>query len=149
ARDQAQIPCGRRSRPGTGSIRRPASPCDKISIPVSSEYLEPPLRVSEVRNSNFGRVIAICVAVPKPRRAPREASVGSFRFRAAADRKLTDGSLDVEFDSRHLFEQIDIGDPDRTAAEPHVRRHQVKRLHEHSDVLQYERIGDRAVLPWN
>ena len=47
-------------------------------------------------------------------------SVGGFRFRAATDRKLTDGSLDVEFDSRHLCEQIDIRDPDRTSAEPHV-----------------------------
>ncbi len=43
-------------------------------------------------------------------------SVGSFRFRAATDRKLTDGSLDVEFDSRHPCEQIDIDDPDRTSA---------------------------------
>ena len=55
-------------------------------------------------------------------------SVGSFRFRAATDRKLTDWSLDVEFDSRHLCEQIDIRDPDRTSAEPHVGRHQVERL---------------------
>ena len=56
------------------------------------------------------------------------ASAGSFRFRPAADRKLTYRSLDVEFDPRHLCEQIDIRDPDRTSAEPHVARHQVERL---------------------
>ena len=55
-------------------------------------------------------------------------SGGSFRFRAATDRKLTDWSLDEEFDSCHLCEQIDILDPDRTSTEPHVGRHQVERL---------------------
>ena len=50
-------------------------------------------------------------------------SGGSFQFRAATDRKLTDRSLDVEFESRHLCEQIDIRDPDRTSAEFHVGSH--------------------------
>jgi ABC transporter substrate binding protein len=36
ARDLSQFPGGRHSRPGTGSIRRRASPCYKISIPDSS-----------------------------------------------------------------------------------------------------------------
>src|ERR1700677_1084771 len=74
-------------------------------------------------------------------------SVGSFRFRAAADRKLTDWSLDVEFDSRHLCEQIDVRDSNRTSAEPHVGRHQVECLRQDTDVLQNQRIGDRAILP--
>src|SRR5271155_833161 len=81
------------------------------------------------------------------RRCDEVRSVGSFRFRAATDRKLTDGSLDVEFDSRHLCEQIDIRDPDRASAEPHVGRHQVERLRQYTNVLQNERIGDRAILP--
>ena len=55
-------------------------------------------------------------------------SVGSPRFRAATDRKLTDRALHVEFDSRHLREQIDIRDPDRTSAEPHVGGHKVECL---------------------
>jgi hypothetical protein len=42
----------------------------------------------------------------------------------------------VEFDPRHLREQIDIGAPDRTSAEPHVGRHHVERLNEYADVLQ-------------
>ncbi len=69
------------------------------------------------------------------------------RFCAAAKRKLTDRALDVEFDPRHLREQIDIRAANRTAAEPHISRHQVKRLHQYADVLQNKRIGDRAVLP--
>src|SRR6476660_2130296 len=68
-------------------------------------------------------------------------------FRAAPNRKLTDGALDVEFDSGHLREQINIDAPDRTSAEPHVSRHHVERLNQYADVLQNERICDRAVLP--
>ncbi len=74
-------------------------------------------------------------------------SVGSFRGRAATDRKLTDRSLDVEFDSRHLCEQIDILDPDRKSDQSHVGRHQIERLRQYPDVLQNERIGDGTVLP--
>ena len=71
-------------------------------------------------------------------------SVGSPRFRAATKRKLTDRTLDVEFDPRHLREQIDIGVPDRASAEPHVGRHQVERLSQYADVLQNERICDAS-----
>ena len=49
-------------------------------------------------------------------------------FIAATDRKLTDRALDVEFDPRHLCEQIDIRDPDRTSAEPHIGGHKVECL---------------------
>src|SRR5262249_52115649 len=76
-------------------------------------------------------------------------SVGSLRFHAATNRKLTNRALDVEFDPRHLREQLDIGAPDRTSTEPHIGRHQVKRLHQYADILQNERICDRAVLPGN
>ena len=69
------------------------------------------------------------------------------RLRAATKRKLTDRALDVEFDPGHLREQIDIGASDRTAAEPHVGCHQVERLDQYADVLQDERIGERAVFP--
>jgi uncharacterized protein len=94
---------------------------------------------------------------PLARRAPHgldqprtaETSVGSVRFRDAADRKLTDWPLDVELDARHLCEQFDVRDPDRTPAELHVGRHQVERLHQGADVLQNERIGDRTILPGN
>src|SRR5262249_51838570 len=74
-------------------------------------------------------------------------SVGSPRFGAAADRKLTDRALHVKFDPGHLREQIDVCDPDRTSPEPHVGGHKVECLHQYADVLQNERIGDRAVLP--
>ena len=77
----------------------------------------------------------------------RVVSVGDARFRAATKRKLTDRTLDVEFDPGHLREQIDIGASDRTSAEPHVGRHQVERLSQYADVLQNERICERAVLP--
>jgi len=50
-------------------------------------------------------------------------SIGSLRFGAATNCKLTDRALDVEFDPRHLREQIDIREPDRTSAELHVGRH--------------------------
>ena len=104
-------------------------------------------RLMAIDLAAFGRGVAICVAVARATPKPVRLSVGSLRFRAATDRKLTDRALDVEFDPRHLREQIDIGDPDRTSAEPHVGRHQVERLHQYADVLQNERIGDRAVLP--
>jgi hypothetical protein len=64
-----------------------------------------------------------------------ELSVGSFRFRAATDRELTGGSLDVQVEPGHFCEQIDIHDPDRASAERHVGRHQVKGLRQHSGVL--------------
>src|SRR5262249_24518381 len=75
--------------------------------------------------------------------------IGGSRFRASTKRKLTDCSLDVEFYTSHLRKQIDIGGPDRTSAEPHVIRCQVERLSEYADVLQKERICERAVLPRN
>jgi hypothetical protein len=102
---------------------------------------------AETRNSNFARAIIIRVGRCVSRAEASRSSVGSVRFRAATERKLTDGSLDVEFDSRHLFEQLDIRDPDRTYAEPHAGRHQVEGLGQYADVLENERIGDRAVLP--
>ena len=68
-------------------------------------------------------------------------------LRAATERKLTDRALDVEFDPGHLREQIDIGAADRASAKSHVGRHQVERLNQYADVLQDERIGERAVLP--
>jgi hypothetical protein len=55
-------------------------------------------------------------------------SVRSPRFGAAADRKLTDRALHVKFDPGHLREQIDVRDPDRTSAEPHVGGHKVECL---------------------
>ena len=102
---------------------------------------------AETRNSNFARAIVIRVGRCVSRAEALRSSVGSVRFRAATERKLTDGSLDVESDFRHLCEQIDIRDPDRTSAEPHAGRHQVEGLRQYADVLENERIGDRAVLP--
>ena len=58
------------------------------------------------------------------------------KVRAAAEHKLTDRAFDVEVDPRHPREEIDIGDPDRASAEPHIRRHQIERLHQDADVLQ-------------
>src|SRR5215831_744303 len=77
----------------------------------------------------------------------RAVSVGKLRFHAATDRKLTDRTLDVEVDPRHLREQLNIGDPDRASAQPHIVRHQVECLHQCADILENERIRDRAVLP--
>src|SRR6266404_28666 len=77
----------------------------------------------------------------------RAVSVGRLRFHAATDRKLTDRTLDVEVDTRHLREQINIGDPNRASAQPQIVRHQVECLHQCAGILENERIGDRAVLP--
>ncbi len=60
----------------------------------------------------------------------------------AANRKLTDRAFDVDFDPRHLREEIDIGNPYRASAETHVSRHQVERLDQHADILEDQRIGD-------
>src|SRR5262245_33637177 len=68
---------------------------------------------------------------------------------AATKRKLANRALDVEFEPGHPCEQIDIGGPDRTSAEPYISSDQVERLSEHTNVLQEERIGERAVLPRN
>jgi hypothetical protein len=38
------------------------------------------------------------------------------RFRAVAQRKLAERTLDMEIDAGHFREQIDIGNADRTAA---------------------------------
>jgi predicted enzyme related to lactoylglutathione lyase len=72
----------------------------------------------------------------------------SRRDRSQIDRR----ALHVELNPGHLCEQIDIGDPDigdpdRTSAKPHFGRHQVERLSQYSDILQNERICNRAVLP--
>ena len=67
-------------------------------------------------------------------------SIGIPLFCAAANRKLTDRALGMEFDPRHLREQVDIGTTNRTSTEPHICRHQVKRLKQYADVLQNERI---------
>src|SRR5262245_3576793 len=105
-------------------------------------------RVSVSENSRLfaiaGRIIDIWQ--PYPAGAARS-SVGSPRSSAAADRKLTDRALDVKFDPGHFREQIDVRDPDRTSAEPHVGGHEVECLNQYADVLQNERIGNRAVLP--
>ena len=68
---------------------------------------------------------------------------------AAAEGELTDRALDMESDPRHLFELIDIRDPDRASAKPHPGRHEVKRLGENAGILENQRIGNRAVLPRN
>jgi uncharacterized protein len=72
---------------------------------------------------------------------------GGLRLHATADCKLTNGSFDVEVDPRHPGEKVDIDAPDGTSTESHVGRHQVERLRQYPDVLQDERIGDRAVFP--
>src|SRR5580692_10546808 len=87
------------------------------------------------------------VATTRVRSLSATPSIGSRRFDAATDCKLPDRTLDVKFDAGHLREQIDIGDADCAAAEFHVGRHQVERLHQHPDVLEDERIGERAVFP--
>src|SRR5215470_698964 len=74
-------------------------------------------------------------------------SVGRTGLLGATERELTDRALDVEFDPRHLGEQIDVDAADRAAAEPHVGRHQVERLHQYASILEDERVGERAVLP--
>jgi hypothetical protein len=45
------------------------------------------------------------------------------RFRPPTNRKLTDRTFDVEFDPRHLREQIDVDASDSTSAKPNVGRH--------------------------
>src|SRR6266436_1435842 len=77
----------------------------------------------------------------------RSLSVRGPRFRLAPERELTNWTLDVKFDLRHFGEQIDIADADRASAQPHVGRHQIERLHQCADILEHERIRDRAVLP--
>ena len=133
---------------GFPSVMRPAT-----TLYVEIGRREPSLGIvpfsPQTRNSVFGRAIAICVTLTKPHRAPcgRQSEASGLAPRPIAN--WPTGPFDVEFDARHLCEEIDIRDPDRTTAEPHVGRHQVKRLHKHADVLQNERIGDRAVLPGN
>ena len=75
--------------------------------------------------------------------------LGSSNFQAATKRKLSDRALDVELDPGHLCEQIDVGGTDRTSAEPRICRDQVERLSQYADILQKERISERAVLPRN
>src|SRR5580658_898759 len=72
---------------------------------------------------------------------------GNGWFWPATDGKLPDRPLDVEFQSGHLREQIDIVGSDRAAAESHVGRHQVERLEQRADILQDKRIGNGAVFP--
>src|SRR5450631_1660607 len=68
---------------------------------------------------------------------------------AATDCELTDRAFDVEFDPRHLREQLDMAGPDHASTEAHIGRHQVERLDQYADILQDQRIGDRGVLPRN
>src|SRR5258708_924119 len=81
------------------------------------------------------------------RAGPVRLLIGGSRLFTATDGKLTNRALDVEFDPRHLREQIDIGGADRTSTQPHIGRHHVERLDQYPDILQNQRIGDRAVLP--
>ena len=74
-------------------------------------------------------------------------SLGSLRLQAAAKRELPDRAFDMEFNPGHFREQVDIGAPDRASAQSHVGRHQVERLNQHADILQDQRIGERAVFP--
>ena len=53
----------------------------------------------------------------------------------------------MEFDPGHLREQVDVGAPDCTSAEPYVGGHEVEGLSQYTDVLENERISERAVLP--
>ena len=69
---------------------------------------------------------------------------GMKRTSSSASRVLTDRAL--EFDPRHLREQIDIGARSHIRR-AHVSRHHVERLNQYADILQNERICDRAVLP--
>jgi predicted enzyme related to lactoylglutathione lyase len=88
--------------------------------------------------------------VPKkvaPHAAAAAASAEMLLFRAATDGKLADRAFDMEFDAGHFREQIDIGGPDCTAAEAHIGRHQIERLHQYADVLEDKRVSDRAVFP--
>src|SRR5262249_58240324 len=85
-------------------------------------------------------------ATPGCRCAPPglHASVGPSRSHLAPERKLTHRTFDMKFDARHFGEQIAIADADRASAQPHVGRHQIERLHQYADVLENERIGNRA-----
>jgi predicted enzyme related to lactoylglutathione lyase len=104
-------------------------------------YFEP----AASRDSSASRSFVPRKALPNPQAA--RLSVGRPRFRPAAKRKLTDRAFDVELDCRHFREQLDIGTPDRASAKPHIGRHHVERLNQYADVLQNERICDRAVFP--
>jgi hypothetical protein len=70
-----------------------------------------------------------------------------FLFAAAAERELTDRALDVEFQSRHFRKQLDIVGSDGASTQPQGGRGQIQRLKNHTDILEDERVGDRAVLP--
>ena len=74
------------------------------------------------------------------------ALIASLR-QAATKRKLTDRALDVNLKARHVCKQADISSSDRASAKPKVGQHDIKRLHEHANILEDERIGDRAVFP--
>lgn len=66
---------------------------------------------------------------------------------AATNRKLTDWTLDIKFDPSDPREQINIDTANGAAAEAHIGRHHVERLHQYADVLQNKRIRDRAIFP--
>lgn len=60
--------------------------------------------------------------------------IASLR-QAATKRKLTDRALDVKLKARHVCKQADISSSDRASAKPKVGQHDIKRLHEHADIL--------------
>ena len=55
---------------------------------------------------------------------------------APAERDLAHGAFDVERESRHLAEEVDVAGADRASAELHVGRDEIKGLHQNADVLE-------------
>src|ERR1700721_1677541 len=104
-------------------------------------------------NPASSKTTAIARPASARRWLPSCSGSGSFILRlarqAATERKLTDRTFDVEFDSSHLGEQVDIDAPDSASTQPHVGRHQVERLDQYADILQDERIRNRTVFPRN
>src|SRR6516225_6814183 len=77
----------------------------------------------------------------------RARSAGVADACAATECELTLRTFDVEGLPRHPREQVDIAGPDRASTETEIGRGQVKRLQQHANILQDQRIGDCTVFP--
>jgi hypothetical protein len=89
-----QEPNGARRLLDRFAIARPEGRASFDALWLAMTILVRPNRIAPWRFSSLSR----------SRTGAAQLSVGSFRFRAATDRKLTDGSLDVEFYSDHFRE---------------------------------------------
>ena len=47
----------------------------------------------------------------------------------------------------HTGEKVDVANADGAGAKLHLRRHQIKRLHQDADMLENQRIGEAAIFP--